>query len=124
VAVGTANDDVHGVRLSTALAPIGTDDALGKAFDEASEAGAVAPVHRHTPPLGDESRNPVGRRGLAAVRKLSEQALDADDENPTARWSGPSTVRRNFRRGRPLRPTAHRGLQLQRPDFPAADPRN
>src|SRR5712692_1853389 len=121
--VVTANDDVHGVRLSTALAPIGADDALGKAFDEAREARAVAPVHRDTAPLGDESRNPVGRRGLAAVRKLGEQALDADDENPTARWSGPSTVLRNFRRGRPLRPTAHRGLQLPRADFLAADRR-
>src|SRR5207245_11587531 len=92
-------------------------------YSRACEARAVAPVHRHAPPVVDESRNPVGRRGLAAVRKPGEQALDADDENPTARWSGPSTVRRNFRRGRPFRPAAHRGLQLPRADFLAPDRR-
>src|SRR6266496_857106 len=118
-----ANDDVHRIGLAGATAPFGADDALGKALDEAREARAVAPVHRDAASLGDDSRNPVGRRGLAAARKLGEQALDADDENPAARLPGRSTVRRNFRRGRPFRPAAQRGLQLPRADFLAPDRR-
>src|SRR5258708_1391516 len=121
LAVVPADDDVHGVRLGTALAPIGADDALGKALDETREAGAVAAVYRDAASLGDESRNPVGRRGLAAARKLGEKALDAHDENSAARLSGPSTVRRNVLRMRAFRPAAQRGLQLPRAHFLAPD---
>src|SRR5213592_3919665 len=101
--------------------PIGADDALGKALGEPREAGAVVTVHRDAASLGDESRNPVGRRGLAAARELREQALDAHDENPAARLSGPNRVRRNFLRTRALRPAAQSALQLPRADFLAAD---
>ena len=115
-----ADDDVHGVRLGTALAPIGADDALGKALGEAREAGAVVTVHRDPASLGDESRNSVGRRGLAAARELREQALHAHDENPAARLPGPNRVRRNFLRMRALGPAAQSVLQLPRTDFLAA----
>src|SRR5206468_1979759 len=109
-----AHHDVDRIGPGAAIAPLGGDDALGRTLDHSRQALAFAPVDRDAASLGDESRNPVRRRRLAAAREHGEQAIDTHDENAAARLSDTAAVQPYFRRGLLLRLAAQRNLQLPR----------
>jgi len=121
--VVSADDNVHGVGLGSALAPIGADDAFGKALGEAREARAVAAMHETPRPL---VTNPEMRSGGAGLQQRA--SCVSRRSTPTTRTplldcpAGARCGGISCECGA-LGTSAQRGLQLPRPDFLAPDRR-